>query len=168
MYERSSDRTYFHYSVSSIRYGERCDLTMQTLLILVYLLITPLLFHFAICGTIQTRSDLDQGLLVISYDAFRPEYLNRNVTPNLNKFRNDGTSAPYMQNVFPTKTFVNHHSMATGFYAEEHGVTANAFFDSALGPLDYSYDLFHYDESIVPIWVRICEKSFRCKDNRLN
>lgn len=128
---------------------------MQTLLIVLYILISPLLLTFAICGTVQTRSNFDQGLLVISYDAFRPEYFNRNVTPNLNKFRKEGTSAPYMQNVFPTKTFVNHHSMATGFYAFQHGVTANAIFDSKLGPLGYSYDLFHYDESIVPIWVRI-------------
>lgn len=129
---------------------------MQNLFIVkVYFFISPLLLTCAICGTIQTRSNLDQGLLVISYDAFRTEYLNRNVTPNLNKFKKEGTSASYMQNVFPTKTFVNHHSMATGVYSEVHGVTANAIFDSKLGPLGYSYDLFHYDESIVPIWVRI-------------
>lgn len=128
---------------------------MQTLSVVVYFFISPLLITFVICGTIQTRSDLNQGLLVISYDAFRPEYLNRNVTPTLNKFRQEGTSAPYMENVFPTKTFVNHHSIATGVYSEVHGVTANSIFDSKLGPLGYSYDLFHYDESIVPIWVRI-------------
>lgn len=64
-----------------------------------------------ICATI--RSTTEPALLVISYDAFRPEYLNRNVTPNLNRFRREGTSARYMFNVFPTKTFVNHFSIAT-------------------------------------------------------
>lgn len=106
------------------------------------------------CATVsKSHSNVEQGLLVISYDAFRPEYLHRNVTPNLNKFRKDGTSAPFMLNVFPTKTFVNHHTMATGFYPEIHGVTGNKLYDSKLGPLGYSYDLFHYNDSIIPIWV---------------
>lgn len=55
----------------------------------------------------------EPGLLVISFDAFRPEYFNRNVTPNLNQFRSDGLSAPFLLNVFPTKTYVNHHTIAT-------------------------------------------------------
>lgn len=58
-------------------------------------------------------SKTDPALLVVSFDAFRPDYLNRNVTPNLNRFRQDGTSAQYMHNVFPTKTFVNHFTIAT-------------------------------------------------------
>lgn len=63
------------------------------------------------CGTIPSKTE--PALLVISYDAFRPEYLNRKVTPNLNKFRKEGTSAQFMYNVFPTKTFVNHFTIAT-------------------------------------------------------
>lgn len=55
----------------------------------------------------------EPALLVISYDAFRPNYLNRGITPNLNKLRREGTSAAYMLNVFPTKTLVNHFTMAT-------------------------------------------------------
>lgn len=55
----------------------------------------------------------EPALLVVSYDGFRPDYLNRKVTPNLNKFRTEGTSAQYMNPVFPTKTFVNHFSIAT-------------------------------------------------------
>lgn len=55
----------------------------------------------------------EQMLLIVSYDGFRPEYLNRNVTPNLNKFHSEGTSARFMLPVFPTKTFVNHFTIAT-------------------------------------------------------
>lgn len=66
---------------------------------------------FGICAPIPTITD--PALLVISYDAFRPEYLHRKVTPNLNKLAKEGTSAPYMLNVFPTKTFVNHFTIAT-------------------------------------------------------
>lgn len=55
----------------------------------------------------------DPALLIVSYDGFRPEYLQRGVTPHMNKFRREGTFAESVRNVFQTKTFPNHHSMAT-------------------------------------------------------
>lgn len=66
---------------------------------------------FVISNKLITK--VEPALLVVSFDAFRPDYLYRNVTPNLNRFRQDGTSAEYMLNVFPTKTFVNHFTIAT-------------------------------------------------------
>ncbi|XP_055677185.1 ectonucleotide pyrophosphatase/phosphodiesterase family member 5-like isoform X1 [Lutzomyia longipalpis] len=94
------------------------------------------------------------SLLVISYDAFRNDYLRRNVTPHLNSFRNEGISVPFMRNVFPTKTFPNHHTIATGVYPEVHGVTANSVFDRVSGKkLEYGYPLFHYTEDVIPIWT---------------
>lgn len=96
------------------------------------------------------------ALLVISYDAFRPEYFTRNVTPYMNELRKNGVSSEYMRNEFPTKTFVNHHSIATGMFPSVHGVLANTVYDLKLQKkLDYSYELFHYNENIVPIWVSI-------------
>lgn len=68
----------------------------------------------------------EQVLLIVSYDGFRPEYLNRNVTPNLNKFHSEGTSARFMLPVFPTKTFVNHFTIATVIFL--HIVTIRCFF----------------------------------------
>lgn len=62
---------------------------------------------------IRSETSLEPSLLVVSFDGFRPDYLNRNVTPNLNKFRKDGVSAEFMRPVFPTKTFVNHFTIAT-------------------------------------------------------
>lgn len=127
---------------------------MKILLLTFYFLFSH--WSFIECGKIrESQANNDQGLLIISYDAFRPEYLHRSVTPNLNKFRKEGTAAPYMLNVFPTKTFVNHHSIATGLYPDVHGVTANEIYDAKKGRLAYSYDLFHYDESVVPIWVSL-------------
>lgn len=81
------------------------------ILSLVFTLILTLNISFGICGTIPSKAE--PALLVVSYDAFRPDYLDRKVTPNLNKFREDGTSAQFMMNVFPTLTFVNHFSIAT-------------------------------------------------------
>lgn len=56
----------------------------------------------------------DQILIVVSYDAFRNEYFDRNVTNYMNELRFNNTYSDYMRNVFPTKTFPNHHSIATG------------------------------------------------------
>uniref|UniRef100_A0A6B2E7P6 Putative ectonucleotide pyrophosphatase/phosphodiesterase n=1 Tax=Phlebotomus kandelakii TaxID=1109342 RepID=A0A6B2E7P6_9DIPT len=100
--------------------------------------------------------DGSQGnsLLVISYDAFRNDYLKRNITPYLNTFKEEGVSVPFMKNVFPTKTFPNHHTIATGVFPGVHGVTANSVFDRVSGQkLEYGYPLFHYNEDIVPIWT---------------
>ncbi|KAK1134725.1 hypothetical protein K0M31_007505 [Melipona bicolor] len=67
-------------------------------------------------------------LLVISYDAFRYDYFDRNLTPFMNKLKHEGTYTDYMMNIFVTKTFPNHHTMATGLYAETHGVVDNEFY----------------------------------------
>lgn len=69
------------------------------------------------------------------------------------QLKDEGTDVEYMLNAFVTKTLPNHHSIATGFYAETHGVLENAI----LGPegyLNISQELFTYNRNILPIWVR--------------
>lgn len=61
----------------------------------------------------DTLAKTEPALLVISYDSFHAEYFKRNVTPFLNQLAKEATHAAYMQNVFPTKTFVNHFTIAT-------------------------------------------------------
>ncbi|XP_078036334.1 bis(5'-adenosyl)-triphosphatase enpp4 isoform X1 [Augochlora pura] len=93
-------------------------------------------------------------LLVVSYDAFRHDYFNRNLTPFMNKLKHESTYADYIMNIFVTKTFPNHHSMATGLYAETHGVVDSVFYDSATGNITkYSYNLYHYNNKVLPIWT---------------
>ncbi|KAJ8676692.1 hypothetical protein QAD02_012479 [Eretmocerus hayati] len=93
-------------------------------------------------------------LLVVSYDAFRHDYFDRNVTPFLQQLKNDGTYADYMKNVFVTKTFPNHHTISTGFYVETHGVVDSEFYDEKLNKtIKYSEELFHYNNDILPIWA---------------
>uniref|UniRef100_A0A182Q0V7 Ectonucleotide pyrophosphatase/phosphodiesterase n=1 Tax=Anopheles farauti TaxID=69004 RepID=A0A182Q0V7_9DIPT len=92
-------------------------------------------------------------LIVVSYDGFRTEYLQRNSTAYMNELRRNGTTSAYLRNVFPTKTFPNHHSIATGVYPNVHGVLANGVYDTVLGPLNYSYELFHHNPELLPIWA---------------
>lgn len=76
----------------------------------------------ALCVSGQKEDNL---LLLVSFDAFRPEYFDRNVTPFMNDLRKKGAYTEYLRNVFPTKTFPNHHTISTGMFPEEHGVLGN-------------------------------------------
>lgn len=94
-------------------------------------------------------------LIVVSYDAFRYDYLNYTVTPNLLRLRKEGTFAEYIYNVFPTKTFPNHFTIATGMYTENHGVVGNSMYDPYLKRvLTISDDIFTQNENTLPIWVK--------------
>lgn len=75
--------------------------------------IAVVVFLFANFIFVLPAKNNEPALLVVSFDAFRPDYLNRNVTPNLNRIREEGVSSDFMMNVFPTKTFVNHFTIAT-------------------------------------------------------
>ncbi|CRK99499.1 CLUMA_CG012818, isoform A [Clunio marinus] len=114
-------------------------------------------FHFILFFyLINILGALNQNeiLIIVSYDAFRNEYFNRNVTEFTNSLRFNSTRAKYLRNVFPTKTFPNHHSIATGVFPEEHGVMANSLYDFDLEkPLKYSFELFHFKSEIKPIWI---------------
>ena len=74
----------------------------------------------------------DQYVLLISFDGFRPDYVDWYNTPNLDKIKSNGVMAKKLKPVFPTKTFPNHYSMATGMYVENHGLIGNQFFDKKL------------------------------------
>ncbi|CAH1405731.1 unnamed protein product [Nezara viridula] len=95
-----------------------------------------------------------EKLLVVSYDGFRYDYLNLNITPYLNSLKKSSTYAKCLLNVFPTQTYVNHFSLATGLYSEAHGVIGNSVYDKEKKKVvGYSYDLFHYNKNVIPIWT---------------
>lgn len=92
-------------------------------------------------------------MVIVSFDGFRPDYVRSDVTPHMARFRDAAAAPPYIRSTFPTKTFVNHFSLATGMYSETHGVLDNYMFDGRNETMHYTYEQFHYDESIQPIWV---------------
>lgn len=100
-------------------------------------------------------------LIVVSYDAFRYDFISKNVTPHMESLREQGTYADYIQNVFPTKTFPNHHSISTGLYPEVHGVIGNRIYDPVEGKIiKYGYELFHYNDDIEPLWVSVLSRLY--------
>ena len=68
-------------------------------------------------------------VLLVSFDGFRWDYVNRGITPNLTKVITEGASAISFKPSFPSKTFPNHQSIITGMYPAHHGIYANYFFD---------------------------------------
>uniref|UniRef100_A0A669DKF6 Ectonucleotide pyrophosphatase/phosphodiesterase 2 n=1 Tax=Oreochromis niloticus TaxID=8128 RepID=A0A669DKF6_ORENI len=70
-------------------------------------------------------------LIILSVDGFRASYVKRGntVIPHIEKLRTCGTHAPYMRPVYPTKTFPNLYSLATGLYPESHGIVGNTMYD---------------------------------------
>ncbi|KAJ1335751.1 ectonucleotide pyrophosphatase/phosphodiesterase family member 1/3 [Microdochium nivale] len=70
--------------------------------------------------------------IIISLDGFRADFLTRGLTPRLNAFIKEGVSPLYMNPSFPSVTFPNHYTLATGLYPEAHGVVGNSFWDPAL------------------------------------
>ncbi|VDK81029.1 unnamed protein product [Litomosoides sigmodontis] len=71
-------------------------------------------------------------LLVVSSDGFRSSYLHRNITPAIQRLINYGTHSKYMMPTFPSNTFPNHYTIATGLYPAWHGIVDNRFYDAQL------------------------------------
>ncbi len=72
------------------------------------------------------------AIFIISVDGFRPDYLQRNITPNINSLVKSGVSAR-LRNVFPTVSFTNYVSLFTGCYPENHGIISNVFKNTITG-----------------------------------
>ena len=69
-------------------------------------------------------------LLLISIDGFAKDYLQRYKAPTLERLAKSGVRAVHMQPSFPTKTFPNHYSIATGLYPAHHGIVENNIYDA--------------------------------------
>jgi predicted AlkP superfamily pyrophosphatase or phosphodiesterase len=68
-------------------------------------------------------------LLLISFDGFRHDYFEKVPTPHFDKIIAGGVKAEGLIPVFPTKTFPNHYSIATGLYPENTGLISNTMYD---------------------------------------
>ena len=71
-------------------------------------------------------------LLILSLDGFRPDYLDSGLVPTLYKFSEEGVRAGYLMSQFPTITYPNHYSIATGLHPAWHGIVDNIFYDKTL------------------------------------
>ena len=99
----------------------------------------------------------EQYVILISLDGYRYDYTERFQPENITKFINSGTAAESMFPSFPSKTFPNHYSIATGMKPENHGLVNNSFYEPekdlvySMGKREIVEDGYWYGGT--PIWV---------------
>lgn len=71
--------------------------------------------------------------LVISYDGFRWDYLERPGAAWFRRFAERAAGARSLVPCFPSKTYPNHYSLATGLYPAHHGLIANQMLEPESG-----------------------------------
>ena len=81
------------------------------------------------CVRSRLVADLRPTVILISLDGFRYDYLDRYQPPNLLSLTRNGVQARWMTPSFPSKTFPNHYTIATGLYPQNHGIVENNVFD---------------------------------------
>ncbi|MDR0182787.1 ectonucleotide pyrophosphatase/phosphodiesterase [Lysobacter arvi] len=95
-------------------------------------------------------------VVVVSIDAFRADYLSDQATPNLARLAREGARAAWMNPSYPSLTFPNHYTLATGLRPDRHGVIHNRMSDADIGAFAVA-DRSAVDDSRwwggEPIWV---------------
>ena len=77
----------------------------------------------------STNSDRKTPYVVmVSLDAFRWDYDSIYGTPVLDDIAAKGVMVERLIPSFPTKTFPNHYTIATGLYPDHHGLINNSFY----------------------------------------
>lgn len=93
--------------------------------------------------------------VIISMDGFRWDYAEAFDTPFFDSVGAQGVKA-VMRPSFPSKTFPNHYTLATGLVPDHHGIVANGFYVPSTGKTyslsnDERYDASYYGGD--PIWL---------------
>ncbi|WP_199118182.1 ectonucleotide pyrophosphatase/phosphodiesterase [Pedobacter sp. ASV28] len=96
-------------------------------------------------------------VIYISADGFRYDYADKYKAKNLLKLRAEGVQASSMKPSFPSVTFSNHYTLATGMYPSHHGIVNNSFYDPKKQQIYVKTDPNAIKDSTwyggVPIWV---------------
>ncbi|HEY4655983.1 MAG TPA: ectonucleotide pyrophosphatase/phosphodiesterase [Cyclobacteriaceae bacterium] len=105
-------------------------------------------------------------VILVSFDGFRHDYVERFNLPRFKEFIGRGSSSKGLIPSFPSKTFPNHYSLVTGLYPGNHGLVNNEFYDPAKEEF-YSMDLKQrlidpYYYSGTPLWKLAMQNHIKC------
>ncbi|WP_323990283.1 ectonucleotide pyrophosphatase/phosphodiesterase [Nguyenibacter sp. L1] len=117
----------------------------------------------AACASMPETGGSETGgpppVILVSIDGFRPDYLDRGVTPNLNALAASGVRAVAMHPSFPSITFPNHYTLVTGLRPDRNGIVGNTMYDPAMPGMRFSLgnraavtDRRWWDQA-EPVWV---------------
>lgn len=94
--------------------------------------------------------------ILVALDGFRPDYLDRGLTPNLSALAGHGVRGS-MQPSFPSVTFPNLFTLITGKRPDRHGIVGNRFEDESralvLGDDRARTGDAHWWNQARPIWA---------------
>ena len=115
--------------------------------------LVPLLVALAlvVCPLAPARAAERPIVILLSWDGTRHDYPERVKTLALARMQREGARAERLTPVFPSSTFPNHVSLATGSYVDRHGIIENRFSDRAGRTFDYSNDASWVEAE--PLWV---------------
>lgn len=104
-------------------------------------------------------ADTGRQLLMVSFDGFRNDYVERWNLDNFRRMAATGSRAAALLPVYPSKTFPNHYSLVTGLYPGRHGLVDNSFHNRSTGT-DFAIsrreavgDARHYGG--LPLWQHL-------------
>jgi len=90
-----------------------------------------ILFLAVVCLTGYASAQNVPHVLLVSFDGFRHDYVEKYNATNFKSFVRNGTGTSGLIPSFPSKTFPNHYSIVTGLYPGNHGLVDNNFYDPA-------------------------------------
>ena len=121
-----------------------------------YIFLIPLILILFITVS-KVYDNKDNYVILVSFDGFRYDYMERVDTPYFDFIKMNGVKAKSLKPIFPTFTFPNHYAIATGCYSNKHKILGNEFY-SVSRQAYYSYknsetvkDGSWYKEE--PIWT---------------
>lgn len=96
-------------------------------------------------------------VILISADGFRYDYAKKYNATNLLRLGGGGVQAKSMIPSFPSVTFPNHYTVATGMYPAHHGLVYNQFYDRNKKESYTMYDRNAVEDGSwyggIPLWV---------------
>ncbi|WP_324032468.1 alkaline phosphatase family protein [Shewanella avicenniae] len=96
-------------------------------------MICSLLACMSLCASVAvhaaTAPNDTPTVIMISLDGFRWDYIEKFDAKNIGAIATHGVRAEQLRPAYPTKTFPNHITLATGLYPTHHGIVDNDFCD---------------------------------------
>lgn len=88
-----------------------------------------ILFLTLLCSGFSTYAQDESTVILVSFDGFRHDYVEKYNAVHFKKFISEGSAAKGLIPSFPSKTFPNHYTLVTGLYPGHHGLVDNNFYD---------------------------------------
>lgn len=120
--------------IASSPYSNSPSMQRNILFIFILFIYSGLQAQDTVQQVVQGRQNVPASfskpyIILISADGFRYDYAKKYNATNLLRLRASGVQAKSMIPSYPSLTFPNHYTVATGMYPSHHGLVHNQFYD---------------------------------------